>query len=303
MSITDKKSVIEKLKPINKITVPQMSDPVGLHIYTVQLNSYEEAKNTFHFKPHKHSFFEVYFVISGSVIYNISNQKGNVQANEGEFILVHPNVKHTLLECSSDFTRLSFCFELDDVEKNAITSYINNSLFNLKYPCKKTNDEIDTAICTIAQHVSTKNFFTPYIIRNDIFNLICELSKLLSPHQELVSDLQKEDTLADSRYVYAKKFIKDNIRSNIKTVEVATNVHLSTKQLNRLFFKYEGKSVFDYIQEKRCSAAKKLLLDKNRSLSEISEILGFSDEFYFNRFFRKNTGFTPHKFRLLNGEK
>ena len=299
----EKTALIEKLKPINKITIPELTEPVNLHIYSSQLNSYKDAKSTFHFKPHKHSFFEVYFVLLGNVTYEIATEKAPIKACKGEFILMPPDVNHTLIECSPDFARLSFCFEIDDADKNPLAFCINNSLYGLKTPCKKTNADIDTAICTIAKHVANKSLFTPHLLRNDIFSLICELSKYLSPHQEPVFENQKEDSLADSRYVYAKKFIKDNISSNIKTTDVAASVHLSAKQLNRLFFKYEGKSVSQYITEKRCSAAKRLLLDKNYSLFEISEMLGFSDEFYFNKFFKNNTGFTPHKFRLLNGEK
>ncbi len=303
MAIVNRDEVIEKLKSINKITVPQMADPIGLHIHTLQLNSYSEAKNTFYFKPHKHSFFELYFVISGSVVYEISAQKGILRACEGDFVLVYPGTDHTLIECSPDFTRLAFCFELTDIEKNPLTSSINSLLYSLKYSCKKTNDEVDALICMIAEHSSSKNLFSTYMIRNDVFNIICELSKLISPHQEALAELQKDDSIADSRYVYAKKFIKDNIMSNVKTSEVAASVHLSIKQLNRLFFKYEGKSVFDYVREKRCGVAKKLLLDEKLTVSQISEMLGFSDEFYFNRFFKRNTGFPPHRFRVLNGEK
>ena len=33
------------------------------------------------------------------------------------------------------------------------------------------------------------------------------------------------------------------------------------------------------------------------SLSEIAELTGFSDEYYFNRFFKKRVGITPAKYR------
>ena len=297
---TEKNTVIEKLKALNKITVPRTSDPIGLRIHTVQLNSYKDAKNTFYFKSHRHSFFEVYFVIDGSAVCEVSTKKTQITAAEGDFVLMPPSVDHNLVECSSDFVRLSVCFEFDDADKNELTAHVSNSLLTLAAPCNKANARIRSAIRTIADHVSEKDLFTSHKIKNDIFDLICELVKTANPNQDQLPSVKKDEPNFDARCLYAKKFIKDNIRSGISTEEVATNVHLSAKQLNRLFLKYEERSVFDYIQEKRCEEAKKLLLDKSLSISEISDMLGFSDEFYFSRFFKRNTGFPPHRFRLMN---
>ena len=43
----NKSTVIEKLKALNKISVPRTSDPIGLRVHTIQLNSYKDAKNTY----------------------------------------------------------------------------------------------------------------------------------------------------------------------------------------------------------------------------------------------------------------
>ena len=303
MQKTDKSSVIDKLKVLNKITVPRMSEPVGVRVHTIQLNSYKDAKNTFYFKSHRHSFYEVYFVIDGSAVCEVVTEKAPILASEGDFVLIPPGVKHNLRECSSDFVRLSICFELDDAEENKLTEHVSRSLLSLASPCRRTNERISSAIHTIADHVSERDLFTSHKIKNDVFDLICELVKIAAPNQEQMVSEKKEAPVFDSRYVYAKKFINDNIRSGITTEEIATNVHLGAKQLNRLFLRYEGRSVFDYVQERRCEEAKKLLLDKSLSISGISDMLGFSDEFYFSRFFKRNTGFPPNRFRLLNNVK
>ena len=296
----NKSTVIEKLKALNKISVPRTSDPIGLRVHTVQLNSYKDAKNTFYFKSHRHSFFEVYFVIDGSAVCEVSTKKTQITAAEGDFVLMPPRVDHNLVECSLDFVRLSVCFEFDDADKNELTAHVFNSLSALSSPCNRANDRMHAAIHTIADHVSEKDLFTSHKIKNDILDLISELVKVANPSQDQHVYAKKDEPIFDTRYLYAKKFINDNIRSGITTEEVATNVHLSAKQINRLFLKYDERSVFDYIQQKRCEEAKKLLLDKSLSISEISDMLGFSDEFYFSRFFKRNTGFPPHRFRLMN---
>lgn len=303
MQNVDTARLIESLKPINKITVPKMTDPIGVSIHSIQLNSYMDAKNTFYFKPHRHSFFELYFVVSGSAGCYVGDTGEPIEAKAGDVVLMRPGVDHTLLECSSDFVRLAVCFELDDAEKNALAAYVNDALLSFSAVCERASEGVLAAVAALAARVAERGCMAPYMLRNDIFCLICELSKMASFGDEPSLDSQSEDALSDSRYVYARKFIKDNIRRGIRTEDVAANVHLSSKQLNRLFLKYAQMSVFDYIRQKRCGEAKRLLLNKNLSIAQISEMLAFSDEFYFSRFFKRNTGFPPHRFRLLNGGK
>lgn len=301
MKTSDVNRIIDGLKPINKITVPKMTDPIGMSIHSIRLNSYMDAKNTFYFKPHRHSFFELYFIVSGSAGCYVGDMSEPIEAKAGDVVLMRPGVDHTLIECSSDFVRLAVCFELDDVEKNALTAYVNDALLSFPAACVRASEGVLAAVAAISPHVTERGCLMPYMLRNDIFCLISELSAMASVGDEPTVDVMSEDALLDSRYVYAKKFIKDNIRRGIRTEDVAANVHLSSKQLNRLFLKYAEMTVFDYIQQKRAGEAKRLLLNKNLSIAQISEMLAFSDEFYFSRFFKRNTGFPPHRFRLLNG--
>jgi AraC-like DNA-binding protein len=84
--------------------------------------------------------------------------------------------------------------------------------------------------------------------------------------------------------------------------EVAKYCYLSTKQLTRIFNVYEGVSPGEYIIKARVAKIKKLISDKSFSLKQISDIMHFNNEYYFNAFFKKHSGLPPGEYRKMLGQ-
>lgn len=106
-----------------------------------------------------------------------------------------------------------------------------------------------------------------------------------------------------SRYLIAVQFVQDNLYRPIRSADVAKSVYMSTKQLNRIFAREMGMSISDYISEQKCYEAKRLLAEGTEPIHVISARLGFGDQFYFNKFFKKHVGLPPHRYRKANAEK
>ncbi len=66
--------------------------------------------------------------------------------------------------------------------------------------------------------------------------------------------------------------------------------------LNRSFKKVTGKTILQHITEVRISHAKILLLHTSMKVSDIGKKVGFADEYYFNRVFKKSVGVPPGSF-------
>ncbi len=60
---------------------------------------------------------------------------------------------------------------------------------------------------------------------------------------------------------------------------------------------YDGKTPTDYRMELKLDAAKRMIDSENASFTYISEVLGFDSPAYFSRFFKKQTGLSPRKYR------
>ena len=94
-----------------------------------------------------------------------------------------------------------------------------------------------------------------------------------------------------------KNFIDGNIYSKINAELVAERFGFSVSQLGRLFKKEYGVTVYSYILGQKSDMADRLPKSSSLSLKEIADILGFTDEHYFNNIFKKKRGITPGKVR------
>ncbi len=71
--------------------------------------------------------------------------------------------------------------------------------------------------------------------------------------------------------------------------------------MNRLFRQSIGKPIFQYLSEIRIAHAKELLATSSMRVSQIGEKVGFSDESYFSKVFKRHTGVSPLNYAKSSG--
>ncbi|MEN5055595.1 helix-turn-helix domain-containing protein [Sphingobacterium kitahiroshimense] len=77
----------------------------------------------------------------------------------------------------------------------------------------------------------------------------------------------------------------------------ADQLHLSPNYFGDMIKKETGRTALDHIQSKLINEAKIMLFDKDKQISEVSNLLGFNYQQHFTRLFKQKTGVTPHEFR------
>lgn len=77
----------------------------------------------------------------------------------------------------------------------------------------------------------------------------------------------------------------------------ASQLHITLKHLNRICNEILKKTTTQVITDRIILEAKRMLMDKKRTVSEIASELGFDDYSYFVRLFKKHAGITPTAFR------
>jgi len=125
------------------------------------------------------------------------------------------------------------------------------------------------------------------------------LSKTMAKFTEQVFDLQNVKHV-DAIYK-AIEFIKRNYMKKVTLEEVAINSSLSTTYFSRIFKKEMNCSFNNYLNRVRIEMSKKLLLDESIPLIEVSIIVGFEDQSYYSKVFKKIIGISPGKFREKRG--
>lgn len=94
-----------------------------------------------------------------------------------------------------------------------------------------------------------------------------------------------------------KKYIEEHLTEHISRTQVAEHVALNENYLSRLFHQEIGMSISDYILQKRIVLAKRLLVQTDRSVSEIGNEVGYDATAYFIRLFKREVGKTPKEYR------
>ena len=86
-------------------------------------------------------------------------------------------------------------------------------------------------------------------------------------------------------------------RADIRVSDLAEHCHVSAALLGRRFREELGVTPSAYVERCVMEEARRLLTGSDRSLGEISEQLGFCDQFYFSRRFRAFFGVSPRSYR------
>ena len=80
--------------------------------------------------------------------------------------------------------------------------------------------------------------------------------------------------------------------------ELSKRFSVNKFYLSHLFKKETGKAIGDYIEDIRILRAEELLHDNAFAISEVASLVGYPDNNYFSKVFKKKTGLTPSRYRL-----
>ncbi|GMQ55982.1 hypothetical protein AN1V17_03740 [Vallitalea sediminicola] len=97
-------------------------------------------------------------------------------------------------------------------------------------------------------------------------------------------NIKKVDTIID--------YMCKHYNEKITLEELASMVNISISYLGNIFKEVTQKSPIDYLMNIRLTRAKQLI-DDGYKISECAKKTGFSDIYYFSKYFKKHEGMTP----------
>ena len=99
----------------------------------------------------------------------------------------------------------------------------------------------------------------------------------------------------------AKTYIENHYDSPLEATEIARHSHMSYGYFSRCFHDIIGSAFSDYCIQVRIRQAQKLLTGTQNTIQQIAADVGYNDEKYFSRIFKKSTGQTPSEYRQNKG--
>lgn len=102
----------------------------------------------------------------------------------------------------------------------------------------------------------------------------------------------------NSNIIYEiEKYLQANFDRDVKLQEISDHFYMSREYISRKFKQEFNVNISDYIVKFRMKKAKSLLKNSQLKIYEIANMIGYQDDKYFRKVFKKVEGITPNEYR------
>lgn len=152
--------------------------------------------------------------------------------------------------------------------------------------------------CQQALRLGAKEYLLKPVRSSDILQMVNRAAdELFGAAEEIRIDLAEEKNRSVE---LAKEYIEEHYYENLMQVDVAQRVGISAGYLSTLFQKQLSIGFVDYLNEIRIEHACTYLQQSYLKTYEIAYKVGFKDEKYFSKVFKKIKGQSPSEYRKQN---
>lgn len=253
------------------------------------------AQNIGHLRePHRHHFYTFILVTGGAGRHDIDFREYELRT--GRLFLIAPGQIHAWKELNKvkGFVLLfTDSFMALSKGRRLLSSW---PLFRshqpacLDLPEGEIKDWVDE-FAEMEKELQAPDEFSRDAIFYSISSFLVKASRMMRKHSRVVPS-QGQDMLFAFHELIEKNFVELKMPS-----EYAPLLHVTPNHLNAYCKRRSGMTAGQLIRQRILLEAKRLLVHTKLSVSEIAYRLGFVDNSYFGRYFKKYCGTTPENFR------
>jgi len=247
--------------------------------------------------PHRHSFYFSILCTRGSGTHEIDFHTYNI--SPGSVFLMSPGQVH-FFEVSEDIDGYVILHTREFYDLNFAHEKVNNFPFFLSIQNtplirlgEHQKDPIELLYRLIVEEYRGQQLMRFQKMGALLNVLYIDLSRLYLPDVRLPR--QQEVQLAQVRRL--ELLVEEHFREIKLPGKYAEMMFISERSLNRVCRSILNRSVSEIISDKIILEAKRMLIYTKLTVTEISAELGYLDNSYFTRLFRKKTGQTPVDFQ------
>lgn len=128
--------------------------------------------------------------------------------------------------------------------------------------------------------------------------LLLQILILISRNVENDKSTRNDKSLwKDSIVLQVRNFIDRNLTDGIRLGDISQEVCVSVNYLNSIFKSVTGQTIMQYVEDLKLQKARQLLKDTDVKIEIIACKLGYCDQYYFSKAFKKGTGLSPAQYR------
>ncbi|MBQ9938054.1 MAG: AraC family transcriptional regulator [Oscillospiraceae bacterium] len=214
-------------------------------------------------------FYDFTFVCSGSMTYIADGKTIALKKNDALFL--RPGTERVRLQGTEPVKYVSFNFDICPDTELPFESYMPNCI----------SSEIKNLAATFPQSHLLPYYHSKEKVANMLNYILFELLDILSLG-------------TNNEYVIKiAKYVDEHITEKISLREVSGHIGLSREYTAAIFKKEMGKTLTDFVNERKMLLAKELILSNEMGLCDIAAHLGYENYNYFSRLFKRYFDKTP----------
>lgn len=289
ISISDEASVevltntkFKSIKLDNPFNYSNISS--SLDISEIYTKFYQEKGTNYNFSGEKHSYWELTYVDKGELLTTIDGVSYHLK--QGDLIFYAPMQFHTqstFEKISSSYLTINFKMNFNHAD------LLCNKIFSLKR-------DSYFIVTRLIEELSNDNLYSNDLSLCYLKELIIQMLRLDNSHFHSKPTTHMQQTYENELLNDILLYIDDNIYEKISVSTLCDHFCISTSMLHSLFRKNMNNTAKNYINELKLSKSKELIRNSTHTLSEISEMLGFSSIHYFSKKFKSYFNISPTEY-------
>ena len=254
---------------------------------------------------HWHNDLEINLIREGEAVFQVYQKSYRVRTGEG--FLLNRNVPHSCSSPGNEHVRYSTILVRpdflygdfgSDVERKCFQPFLQNSAI----PCihltgfDENGKEILQKLNQVEEAFDRKRFCYELKIKG----LLCEaFALILYGHRQELTKFVPANLQELERLEKMLNYLNMHFTEVISLQDLADQVHLSREVCCRLFKKMTGKTITGYLEEYRVNKSFSLVQSGQYSMTQITEMVGFSNPSRFASAFRKRFGCNPGEYNSV----
>lgn len=250
---------------------------------------------TWEFYKHKHSFWEIVICINGNATHYINDVE--YKFSTGDIIIMKPNCTHDYkIAQNSNYAHYDFYTNANDVKK-CCDIYALDFFAEITADDKpihlKTTKQNTVAIAEKLKQLDAIQQQPSYaVLGESIYKTILQFIIGISHENYLTQNSQLPDWF---KTIVSLMTSHEHIGDSVEDIVVLSG--FSHGHLVKLFKKHTGQTLSEYFATIKMNYALTLLKNKDISILEISNYLGYSSLSHFIKLFKDYFDTTPKQYR------
>lgn len=254
---------------------------------------------------HWHNDLEINLIREGEAVFQVYQKSYRVRTGEG--FLLNRNVPHSCSSPGNEHVRYSTILVRpdflygdfgSDVERKCFQPFLQNSAIPCIYLTgfDENGKEILQKLNQVEEAFDRKRFCYELKIKG----LLCEaFAMILYGHRQELTKFVPANLQELERLEKMLNYLNMHFTEVISLQDLADQVHLSREVCCRLFKKMTGKTITGYLEEYRVNKSFSLVQSGKYSMTQITEMVGFSNPSRFASAFRKRFGCNPGEYNSV----